>query len=108
MPDTPPKKPFASLDFGDAVAAVQKASERRPQPDKATKLAAAQDAKEAGFTTRAEVVKIDGRTLRKTGRTAQLNVRVTPATRDAFILASAQFPSTEEFILHLLDLLQQH
>jgi hypothetical protein len=103
MPDAPPKKQFAPLDFGDAVVAVKKAAEHRPQADKATKLAAAQDAKEAGFTTRAEAVKIDGRTLRKTGRTAQLNVRVTPETRDAFILASARFPSTEEFIRYLLD-----
>jgi hypothetical protein len=68
-----------------------------------TMAAAVADARAAGFTGRADGVKIDGRTLRRTGRTAQINFRVTPETRDAIVKAASSFPSTEDFFKYVLE-----
>jgi hypothetical protein len=106
MPDpkeTAAPKPSFKIDFGAAVQAVPP----RPKVDPVVTRAAVEDARQAGFSTRAEPVtpiKIDRRTLRRSARTAQLNMKLTPAVRDAFQAASLDFVTTEEFIEHLLRL----
>jgi len=97
---TPAPKPSVKIDFGAAVAAVPP----RPKIDPVVTQAAVADARQAGFSTRAEPVKIDRRTLRRSNRTEQLNMKLTPAVRDAFQEASLGFATTEEFIEHLLRL----
>lgn len=104
MPDhvkgTPAPKPSVKIDFGAAVEAAPP----RPKVDPVVTKAAVADARQAGFSTRADPVKIDRRTLRRSARTAQLNMKLTPAVRDAFQEASLGFATTEEFIEHLLRL----
>ncbi len=77
---------------------------QQPRIDSITARAAIEDAKAAGFTTRAPQTHVDGRTLRKTGRSAQLNIKVRPETKLAFFEAAAEFPSTQDFLVHLLTL----
>jgi hypothetical protein len=96
----PAPKPSVKIDFGAAVEAVPP----RPKIDPVTTKAAVDDARQAGFSTRAEPAKIDRRTLRRSNRTAQLNMKLTPAVRDAFQEASLGFATTEEFIENLLRL----
>jgi hypothetical protein len=106
MPDpkeTPAPKQGVKIDFGSAVQAAPP----RPRIDPVVTRAAVEDARQVGFSTRAEPaaqVKIDRRTLRRSNRTAQLNMKLTPAVRDAFQEASLGFATTEEFIEHLLRL----
>jgi hypothetical protein len=99
----PTPKPSVKIDFGAAVQAAPP----RPKIDPVVSRAAVEDARQVGFSTRAEPaspVKIDRRTLRRSARTAQLNMKLTPAVRDAFQEASIGFATTEEFIEHLLHL----
>jgi hypothetical protein len=91
----------ARIDWG-GLASTPKV---RPAIDPSTSHAALEDAKAAGFSGRAEQAKVDGRSLRRTGRTAQLNIKLRPETRDAFLQAAAKFPDTEQFVAHLLRLL---
>ena len=107
MPDNeknaPAAKPSVKIDFGAAVQAAPP----RPRVDPVVTKAAVEDARQVGFSTRAEPAvpaKIDRRTLRRSNRTAQLNMKLTPAVRDAFQEASLGFATTEEFIEHLLHL----
>lgn len=96
-----------AIDFGGAIEAVPP----RPHVDQATTQAAVEDAKKAGFAGRADKVKpakIDRRTLRKSVRTAQLNMKLRPEVRDAFQTASTQFETVEAFIEHLLALHRKH
>ena len=46
-------------------------------------------ASKAGFTSRTGV-KVDGRSLRRTGRDAQLNAKVEPDVKDAIVLEAAR------------------
>ena len=88
----------------DELASEAVALTSKPKTVSAPTMAAAvADARAAGFTGRADGVKIDGRTLRRTGRTAQLNFRVTPETRDGIVKAASAFPSTEEFFRYVLE-----
>jgi hypothetical protein len=93
-------KTGVKIDFGAAIDAVPP----RPRVDPVITQAAVADARAAGFSTRAETPKIDRRTLRRSGRTEQLNIKLTPAVREEFQAASIGFATTEAFILHLLDL----
>ncbi len=100
----PAPKPSVKIDFGAAVEAAPP----RPKVDPVVTQAAVADARQAGFSTRAEPVKIDRRTLRRSNRTEQLNMKLTPGVRDAFQQASLGFATTEEFIEHLLRLHKVH
>ena len=98
----------AGLDLGDMddfapERTIRSATKREPTVD--TKVVAAQAAAQEGFTARSgSQPKIDGRTLKRTGRIAQLNISVKPETRYLFWKAAqkAGFPNGEEFLLHLL------
>ena len=96
----PAPKTSVKIDFGAAVEAAPP----RPRLDPIITQAAVADARQAGFSTRAEPVKIDRRTLRRSNRTTQMNMKLTPAVRDAFQQAALGFATTEEFIEHLLRL----
>lgn len=96
----PAPKASVKIDFGAAVEAAPP----RPKLDPITTQAAVDDARQAGFLTRAESGKIDRRTLRRSNRTAQMNMKLTPVVRDAFQQAALEFATTEEFIEHLLRL----
>ena len=96
----PIPKPSAKIDFGSAVEATPP----RPPVSPVITKAAVEDARQAGFETRAEPVKIDRRTLRRSARTEQVNMKLTPAVRNAFQQASLSFATTEQFIVHLLEL----
>lgn len=98
--DEPKPKTGVKIDFGMAADAVPP----RPKVDPAITQAGVADARAAGFSTRAEPVKIDRRTLRRSGRTEQLNIKLTPRVREAFQTASIGYSTTEAFIEHLLDL----
>ena len=108
MADTKPApKRGIAIDFGGAIEAVP----ARPRVDPALTEAAVEDAKKAGFSGRAEKVKstkIDRRTLRKSDRTAQLNMKLRPEVRDAFQNAAMQFETVEAFLEHLLALHRKH
>jgi hypothetical protein len=100
----PSPKPSAKIDFGSAVEATPP----RPRVSPFVTKAAVDDARQAGFSTRADPVKIDRRSLRRSARTTQLNMKLTPAVRDAFQEASVGFATTEEFVVYLLDLHQRN
>jgi hypothetical protein len=104
MADLTPAKKFAALDFNEAVETVRAATAARKPVAPALKAEAARNAHAAGFVTRAEPVKVDGRSLRKTGRTAQLNIRVKPAMRDRFVSQAAEYDSAEAYLEYLMDL----
>ncbi|TRD15464.1 stability/partitioning determinant [Palleronia caenipelagi] len=82
----------------------------KPQkPKPIEKQPAEQVAREEGFTSRQPKAfpeaKIDGRSLRATGRKAQLNMAVKPATKDRFwSMAQAHgFTAGEEFLLAMME-----
>ena len=56
-----------------------------------------------GFTGRAETQKIDGRTLRRKGKT-QMNMRVSPDVQNNFKLVVTEFPDADACLAHLIDL----
>lgn len=106
------RKP-AGLDLGDLEADFP--TKPRPQvstvgtSDSSEKAIAAAAAAEEGFTSRTGTgPKIDGRTLRRTGRTSQLNISVKPETKDAFWRMAEMHghPNGEEFLLFLLSRLE--
>lgn len=88
------------IDFGGAIEAVS----ARPKIERGITNAAIEDAKKAGFAGRADAIKIDRRTLRKSARTAQLNMKLRPEIREEFHLAALGFVTIEAFIEHLLIL----
>ncbi|MCF3948269.1 hypothetical protein [Acidiphilium iwatense] len=88
------------IDFGGAIEAVS----ARPKIERGMTNAAIEDAKIAGFAGRADGVKIDRRTLRKSARTEQLNMKLRPEVRDEFHRAALGFDTVEAFIEHLLEL----
>lgn len=93
-------RPSAKLDFSEFTETPVK----RTPVDKATTHQAINDAAKAGFTARSDTVKIDGRTLRRTGRTAQMNMKVLPETKARFQKHLTKFGSSDEFLKFLLDL----
>jgi hypothetical protein len=100
----PSPKPSAKIDFGVAADVTH----QRPQISPSMTQAGVEDARKVGFATRADPVKIDRRTLRRSVRTTQLNMKLTPAVHTAFKEASLDFATTEEFMVHLLKLHHKH
>ncbi|MCE2576711.1 hypothetical protein [Komagataeibacter sp. FNDCR2] len=96
-------RPSAKLDFSDFTDVPIK----RPPVDKAITHQAINEAAKAGFTARTDTVKIDGRSLRRTGRTAQMNMKVLPETKARFQKHLVKFGSSDEFLKFLLDLYDQ-
>ncbi len=69
---------------------------------------AGRSAQEAGFTTRHATPappRIDGRSLRSTNRTAQLNIAVSPETKERFwsLAQAAGVQTGEDFLKRLMD-----
>ena len=91
--------------FGKPAERVQKS--RKSVPANEIKAVAQEIAHQEGFTTRQPVKKIDGRTLRRTNRKAQLNMAVNVTTKDRFWSKAHErdFKVGEDFLNHLLDLL---
>jgi hypothetical protein len=71
--------------------------------DPAQDRAAVEEGKRHGFTGRAEVEKIDGRTLRRKGKT-QMNMRLSLGVQHNFKLIMAEFPDADTCLAHLIDL----
>jgi hypothetical protein len=65
--------------------------------------AAEEEGRRLGFVSRAEPVKIDGRTLRRKNK-VQMNMRVTQEIREEFLLAAQAFEDANDFLTHLLQL----
>lgn len=69
-------------------------------------------ARQQGFdrTIEDQYVKVDGRTTRRKGNDAQLNMRVPPALRDRFWAAATELGITSgaDMIKHLMKLHDQH
>lgn len=95
----------AKIDFGSVVDVD---TPRRPKIDKSVTSAAIADAAQAGFTGRSDKVHIDGRTLRRSGRSAQLNIKLRPETKSRFLEQAQSFPNTEDFVCHLLSLFKEN
>ncbi len=102
----PKRKPVP--DASDRVEATQKPT----VSESTSKAIAAQTASQAeGFTSRSggKSSKIDGRSLRRTGRTQQMNISVSPKTKDRFLslVHDGGFKAGGEFLDHLLDLYER-
>lgn len=98
----------AKLDFGgiQSFGPTKEKTKRKASDVSSEKQIAAAVAAEEGFTPRTGTTpRIDGRTLRKTGRTAQLNISVKPETKDRFweTAQSNGYSNGEEFLLFLLE-----
>lgn len=100
--NTPTSRPRATLDFTDFGNTKPKP---KPKSDPVVKH---EIAVAAGFTSRQNTTpkpKIDGRSLRATGRKEQLNIAVKPETKDEFWQAAqaAGFTRGEEFLLAMME-----
>lgn len=86
------KDPFEVLDDEEEldldISGLKRSSTPEPSAGSArikpTSADIAREAAKAGFTTRDGSGKIDGRSLRRSGRTALLSVRVTPDCKQLF------------------------
>lgn len=90
----------AGLDFGD----LDDFKPKEPKP--AVKEVAKKIAQEEGFTSRQPAKpKIDGRSLRATGRNAQLNMAVKQETKDRFWQMAQEegFSTGEDFLIDLMN-----
>lgn len=65
--------------------------------------AAVEEGKRHGFTGRAETQKIDGRTLRRKGKT-QMNMQVSPDVQNDFKRVVVDFPDADACLAHLINL----
>ena len=103
MTNKPEPRKRATLDLGEF-------GDFAPKPKSKTKQPVETVAAEAeGFTSRQAAKpkpKIDGRSLRATGRKEQLNIAVKPETKTEFWekAQAAGFRSGEEFLLAMLDI----
>ncbi len=80
----------------------------RSQPHAAPVEPAGRSAQETGFTTRHATPaqpKVDGRSLRSTNRTTQLNIAVSPETKERFwsLAQAAGVQTGEDFLKRLMD-----
>ncbi len=80
----------------------------RIQPPASSMEPAERTAEETGFTTRHAApspAKIDGRSLRSSNRTTQLNIAVSPGTRERFwrLAQAAGLQTGEDFLNRLMD-----
>ena len=104
MSDIEPRRQAAGL--GGLIDDVT-TQPKKKKPAAATVSQIAKDAaKETGFSQRATGPKVDGRTLRATGRSAQLNMSVKPETRERFwqFAHAHGFTAGEDALLHLLKI----
>jgi len=97
----------AKLDFRgiESFEPKKRKPAAKPGDTSKEKQIVAEAAAQEGFTPRTGTApKIDGRTLRRTGRTAQFNISVKPETKDRFWEAAQRhgFSNGEEFLLFLL------
>jgi len=97
------------LDIGDE-ATGQNFTDFKPRtlPHSAPVEPAGRSAQESGFTTRhatSAPSKVDGRSLRSTNRTAQLNIAVSPETKERFwsLAQAAGVQTGEDFLKRLMD-----
>lgn len=67
---------------------------------------AVEEGKRLGFTGRAEPQKIDGRTLRRKGKT-QMNMRVSLDVQNDFKRIAVDFPDADACLSHLIGLYQR-
>lgn len=67
---------------------------------------AVQEGKRLGFTGRAEHEKIDGRHLRRKGKT-QMNMKISPGVQHEFRQILADFSDADACLAHLIKLYQQ-
>jgi hypothetical protein len=67
---------------------------------------ALEQGKRLGFTSRAEVPKIDGRTLRKRGK-SQMNMRLSPVVQHDLKIVVSEFADADACIAHMLELYRQ-
>ena len=74
--------------------------------DPARDQAAITAGKQHGFSGRAESEKVDGRTLRRKGKT-QMNMRVSLGVQNAFKQVVSEFPDTDSCLAHLINLYQR-
>lgn len=97
------KRVSLSLDLDDRDSQPSKET----VPVKTVKSRITKDAETSGFTSRKPTKpKVDGRTLRKTDRTTQLNIGISPRTKDRFWQAASDHGHRVggEFLEYLLDL----
>ena len=102
MTSDQPTRSRATLDFSDF------ANDRPAEKPKPPKKVSKKVAEEAGFTSRQSSKaepKVDGRTLRATGRKEQLNIAVKPETKQEFwkVAQRAGFTRGEEFLLAMME-----
>ena len=94
----------SSLDFGD-FDDFKENPKSKPQPAKHQKIAESE-----GFTSRQSKTQktkiVDGRSLRSTGRTSQLNIAVKTETKNSFwqLAQDGGYSRGEEFLKELLEL----
>lgn len=88
-----------------AVLDFQELTQQKPRtkPDRVTHSRAIADSQEAGFASRAETVKIDRRTTRPRQSVAkvQINVKVRPEIRSAFVDAARDAGDRDAGVLNL-------
>jgi hypothetical protein len=60
-------------------------------------------ARQHGFTSRADGEKLDGRTLRRKGKT-QMNMRVSESVRTAFLQVSMDFSDADACMARMIEL----
>lgn len=93
----------AKLDFSDFDDL-----EAKPKP-KAPPKVQQEVAEAAGFTSRQRLTepsqKVDGRTLRATGRTVQMNIAVKAETKNEFwvLLQDSGYARSEELLLDMME-----
>lgn len=102
MSSDQPTRNRATLDFSDFE------NDKSVEKPKALQKVSKKVAEESGFTSRqiSKVEpKIDGRTLRATGRKEQLNIAVKPETKQEFwkVAQRAGFTRGEEFLLAMME-----
>ena len=114
MADNSTPRPRAKLNLGNVEdfkkPSKAKASAKKVSP-KTTQALTKAIAEEQGFTSRTpdktkkNTSKIDGRSLRATGRNVQFNIAVKPETKDDFWLLAQKhgFTKGEEFLLALME-----
>ena len=117
MSTEPAKRKPAGLDLSDFAPPKTKAKSAGPDKNpqvrdkKGEKLAAEISAKQVGFTSReAGGGKIDGRSLRRTGRTEQLNIKVTLELKQRFwsLHNGADLNSSPEILEMLINFYENH
>lgn len=77
-----------------------------PVVDAAQERAAMEEGKRLGFTGRAPVEKVDGRTLRRRNK-AQMNMRISLEVQNDFKRLVTEFEDADDCLAHLVKLYRQ-